>query len=328
MKRILSLLIMITLVTCLTACGNDTQSNEAQSTGTPEQEQVTETPENTDSADDSEVSDTNDSETEDSESDDTDDIDMEDVADDSDDWGDDWGDDVEIMESPDKYTWYVNNYVGQNLASFGYTSLGGDRMDEYGAGRITIIPITADGSYINIEKDKELEKYVVKAQDLPPNTELKFAFQYDSKGKEYDNLVDSQNYEEIVLLCEKIDGDEVSDPVKTELTQIEPSDRKNYRIRDYVGRNLLNCGYTSLGGDRMDEYDDARIKFQFITSDGSYINPEKEKQLKKYYVVAQSVKPNKVMKVSYEKRKKKSDYYHVKTQSIETIKLKVKKIGS
>ena len=324
MKRLLSLLVMAVLIVGLTACGSNNQSADSQPTTAPEQENTASTPEESATPD----VDTESTETGDSDVEDTDDTDGDDDSDESDDWDDEWGDDVEIKESPDKYTWYVNNYVGQNLASFGYTSLGGDRMDEYGEGRITLIPITADGSYIDIEKDEKLQEYVVKAQDLPPNTELKFTFRYDSKGKEYDNLVDSQNYEEIVLLCEKLSGDDVSDPVKTELTELDPSDRKNYRIRDYVGRNLLNCGYTSLGGDRMDEYDDAHIKFQFITSDGSYINPEKEKQLKKYYVTAQSVKPNKVMKVTYDKRKKKSDYYHVKTQSIETIKLKVKKIGS
>ena len=39
-----------------------------------------------------------------------------------------------INASPDKYTWYIQDYVGRNAAGFGYTSLGGDRMDHYGAG--------------------------------------------------------------------------------------------------------------------------------------------------------------------------------------------------
>ena len=45
-------------------------------------------------------------------------------------------DSVTIKQSPDKYTWYIRNYVGKNCASFGYTSMGGDRMDHYGAGYI------------------------------------------------------------------------------------------------------------------------------------------------------------------------------------------------
>ena len=36
---------------------------------------------------------------------------------------------ITIKDSPDKYTWYIKNYVGKNCASIGYTSMGGDRMD-------------------------------------------------------------------------------------------------------------------------------------------------------------------------------------------------------
>ena len=43
---------------------------------------------------------------------------------------------ITIKESPDKYTWYIKNYVGKNCASIGYTSMGGDRMDSYGGGYI------------------------------------------------------------------------------------------------------------------------------------------------------------------------------------------------
>ncbi len=38
---------------------------------------------------------------------------------------------VAVKASPDKYTWYMRNYVDKNVASFGYASWGGDRMDEY-----------------------------------------------------------------------------------------------------------------------------------------------------------------------------------------------------
>ncbi len=38
---------------------------------------------------------------------------------------------VAVKASPGKYTWYMRNYVDKNVASFGYTSWGGDRMDEY-----------------------------------------------------------------------------------------------------------------------------------------------------------------------------------------------------
>ena len=58
---------------------------------------------------------------------------------------------VTIKTSPDKYTWYVKDYVGKNLASFGYTSLGGDRMDHYGEGYIELALINQSGKYIDIE---------------------------------------------------------------------------------------------------------------------------------------------------------------------------------
>ncbi len=311
-KTVSWIMVLMMACVCLSACGSGDQTPEQSAEPIAE---ATETPK----AEDQETTDATDATDEESEEE----TGFDDSGDDG--FGDGF-DDVEIKESPDKYTWYVNSYVGQNLASFGYTSMGGDRMDEYGEGLLKIIPITEDGSYINIEKDEKLEEYVVTAQDLAPNTELKFEFKKDDKGKEYDNLIDSQNYEEIVLLCKKVDGSGPDTAVKTELTPIDPSDRHNYPIRDYVGRNLMNCGYTSMGGDRMDEYDDVHIEFQIITNDGSYVNPEKEKELKKYYVTAQSVQPNKVMKVKYNKSGGKEEYYSIKSQSIEKVKLKVAKI--
>ena len=92
---------------------------------------------------------------------------------------------VTIKNSPDKYTWYIKNYVGKNCASFGYTSMGGDRMDHYGAGYIELVLITPDGTYIDIETDDDLKQYVVTAQSYAPNTELKYVFDTDEDGNEY-----------------------------------------------------------------------------------------------------------------------------------------------
>lgn len=112
--------------------------------------------------------------------------------------------DVAINPSPDKYTWYIKNYVGKNLASFGYTSLSNDRMDSYGAGYLKLVLNAEDGSYVDYENEEELQKYVVTAQNIAPNTEMKYTFQTDSEGEEYDNLVASQTYEEIELTVKKI----------------------------------------------------------------------------------------------------------------------------
>ena len=81
---------------------------------------------------------------------------------------------ITIKNSPDKYTWYIKNYVGKNCASIGYTSMCGDRMDHYGAGYIELVMVAPDGAYIDIETDDDLKQYVVTAQSYAPNTELKY----------------------------------------------------------------------------------------------------------------------------------------------------------
>ena len=109
------------------------------------------------------------------------------------------GSSVAIKESPDKYTWYIKNYVGKNCASVGYTSLAGYRMDSYGDGYLKIIFVTSDGTYVDVSSEDDLKKYAVTSQSVAPNTELKLTYMKDSEGNEYDNLIESQNIEEIEL---------------------------------------------------------------------------------------------------------------------------------
>ena len=68
------------------------------------------------------------------------------------------------------YTWYVQDYVGRNAAGFGYTSLGGDRLERYGAGYLEFVFVTEDGSFIDIEDEGMLQKYIVTGQNIAPNT--------------------------------------------------------------------------------------------------------------------------------------------------------------
>ncbi len=58
-------------------------------------------------------------------------------------------------------------------------------------------------AYIDIETDDDLKQYVVTAQSYAPNTELKYVFDTDEDGNEYENLVQSQNIEEIVLCVKR-----------------------------------------------------------------------------------------------------------------------------
>lgn len=184
---------------------------------------------------------------------------------------------VTIKTSPDKYTWYVKDYVGKNLASFGYTSLGGDRMDHYGEGYIELALINQSGKYIDIENEDELKKYYVAAQNLEPNTEIKYTFQKDEEGNDENGLISSQTVEEILLYVKEVGN---TDDTEITLTPIQTAlDAYTYYIRDYVGRNLEECGYLSLAGDFRDAYGAATVKFVLIPDDGSYIDPTDEEQL-------------------------------------------------
>ena len=52
----------------------------------------------------------------------------------------------------------------------------------------------------------DLKQYVVTAQSYAPNTELKYVFDTDEAGNEYDNLVQSQNIEEIEITVKPVGG--------------------------------------------------------------------------------------------------------------------------
>lgn len=232
---------------------------------------------------------------------------------------------VQIETSPDKYTWYVQNYVGKNLANIGYTSLGGDRRDTYGAGNIELVICSDDGTYIDIEDEDSLKQYVVVEQNYEPNTEIKYTFEVDSEGEEYENLVDWKNIEKIDLLVKKV-GSELSKNVpKLVSTKVSP-DKYNHYVRNYVGKNLANIGYTSLGGDRRDEYGHGSIKFVLSSNDGSFIDVEDKESLKQYVVVSQDVSPDTQITYTYSKDEEGKEYSSlVHTQNIDKINLTLKK---
>ena len=233
-----------------------------------------------------------------------------------------------VKPSPDKYTWYVQDYVGRNAAGFGYTSLGGDRLEQYGAGYLEFIFVTEDGMYIDIEDEALLQKYIVTGQNLAPNTEMKYVFRKDSSGKEYSNLLDFQSIRLIDLTVKRIDGTTAGDPVTFELIPINPSpDKYTTYIRNYVGKNVASFGYTSLGGDRRDEYGAGNIKFNFVADDGTYLDPENMDILKQYVVTAQDVAPNSEMKLVFRKDSKGNEYSNlIDSQTYLSITLYVRKL--
>ena len=237
---------------------------------------------------------------------------------------------IAINPSPDKYTAYVKNYVGKNLANVGYVSMGGDLREEYNAGNLELILVTEDGTYIDIEDKDLLQQYVVIGQNYAPNTEIKIVHKKDSKGNEYDNLVESMGIESIDLQVARIDGTTYNDPVPYEPIQINTaSDRYTQYVRNYTGKNLAFCGYTSMGGKRMDQYGQAYIELSLLTPDRSVIDLEDIDQLKQYIVVSQDVKPNTKIKITFRKDSKGKEYDNlVDSSSVSKITLTLKKINT
>lgn len=106
--------------------------------------------------------------------------------------------------SPDKYTWFIKNYVGRNASDAcdgSYDNQYGC-SDTYGYAYVNIKFITDDGTKIT---EENVNDYVVVSQDVAPDTQLNLEFRKDESGKEYESLVSNQNVEEIALNLEKID---------------------------------------------------------------------------------------------------------------------------
>ena len=110
---------------------------------------------------------------------------------------------VEIKESPDKYTWYIKNYVGRNCASFGDVYYDEYRYEEYGEGRVKFVFIADDNSFVDPADKDSLKNYVVTAQSVAPNTELKYVFAKWSDESE-SSVVEKQNIEEIELYVKRM----------------------------------------------------------------------------------------------------------------------------
>lgn len=138
-------------------------------------------------------------------------------------------------------------------------------------------------------------------------------------------MVDSCNYDEVVLVLAPVG----SDAQAPELTEVKASPDKYTRyIKDYVGRNLADCGYVSLAGWLCDHYAAGYVKFEITSEDGSFVDPKNPADLASYVVTSQSVEPNTELKLTYSKRDDGTEYSNlVDNQSIQTITLKVKKLA-
>lgn len=237
---------------------------------------------------------------------------------------------VAVNPSPDKYTWYIQDYVGRSLSSVGYTSLGGDRFERYGSGLLRIVPVTQDGTYADIEDDGALAQYIVIGQSLAPNTEMKYTFLKDEEGNEYSNLIETQSYDEIDLLVTRFDGVLYNEPVAYEPVAINAMTNKyTCYIKNYTGKNLAAIGYTSLGGDRRDHYGDANVKLALSPQDGSQIDLDDAEQLASYVVVRQDVPANAPMNLTYVKDSEGNEYSNlIESQSYAGITLTLRRVNT
>ena len=223
---------------------------------------------------------------------------------------------VEINISPDKYTWYLKDYYGKNLASFGYTTMGGFRADYYGDGYIHFAFLTPNGEFIDIQDENDLKNWRVIGQNVAPNTEIKFIYEKEEDGSESENRVIHQSLDEVLLAVAPID-ERVTAPIMT--PQTSSDDPHIAYIRDYVGRNLTQCGYVSMGGNLTQQYGTAYIRLIVNAEDGNYVDVKDKDALKDYIVTRQSIAPNTKLKSSYENE----ETLEVHDQNIEEIDLYV-----
>lgn len=235
---------------------------------------------------------------------------------------------VQIKESTDKYTAYIKDYVSRNCASVGYLSLGGDRNDHVGKGYIHLAMVTETGEFPGLS-DEDLKNYYVVAQSLEPNTEVKYTYQKNSEGEEYDNLIEWQSVDEIVLKVKLVGS--TGTVTDKGMTAINPApDKYTSYVKDYVGRNLAGCGYISMLGDFRDRYGAGNVKLVIIANDGSYIDLRDEnigEVLRQYVVTGQGVEPNTEIKYEYSKDSEGNEYNFTSWQSRDEIELYVNRIS-
>jgi hypothetical protein len=146
----------------------------------------------------------------------------------------------------------------------------------------------------------------------------------DENGKEYKGLVNYQSIDEIVLAVAPV-GSEGEVP---QVTTIQPStDAYTFYVRDYVGRNLSQCGFTSFSGERVDEYGHAQVVLTLVADNGVYIDAEEEESLRNYVVTGQSISANTKLTMTFLTDEEGKEYVGIVDDlSIEQIDLFVRQL--
>lgn len=90
-----------------------------------------------------------------------------------------------VRPSPNKTLQYVRDYRGRTLADAGYTTWSGKRFDQYGPEcYVQLIINDEQGNRLNPNDYDNFKYYVVKDQDVEPDTEIICYYNKDSSGKE------------------------------------------------------------------------------------------------------------------------------------------------
>lgn len=173
-----------------------------------------------------------------------------------------------ITPTLDRHLYHIRDYVGRNAASFGKSS-NDKRIDEYGVGELRIVFTAEDGSYIDASDPNSLKGYIVVNQDIAVNTELKIEYETNSKGEEYDNLIRSQNYEEINLTVKRLDDSIISE--MPGLTGATTSSNSSNHVELTVKYRVLSNGtaeITGFSGDGNHATIDSKIDGHKVVSIG------------------------------------------------------------
>lgn len=110
-----------------------------------------------------------------------------------------------IDGAPDRYTNYIRDYTGRNLAECGYNSAAGNLTDAYGPGFIHLATVSDDGAYIDPADKEALASYVVVSQDVAPNTQFTMEPTTAANGEVYD-LIGSQSIDTVTLKVRKLEA--------------------------------------------------------------------------------------------------------------------------
>ncbi|MBR3761843.1 MAG: DUF4839 domain-containing protein [Lachnospiraceae bacterium] len=143
---------------------------------------------------------------------------------------------TQINPTLDRHKFYVRDYVGRNSASFG-TVIGNSRVDEYGNGKLRLSFASEDGTFVDANDLNILKQYIIIDQDIKANTELVLEYETDSKGEEYDNLIRTQNYEEITLKVKKLDNSiiaEMQEDSSSESTVVETVPTESETVEETI----------------------------------------------------------------------------------------------